>query len=489
MTTLGIVDLLDSRVHRAAGSPSSSRQVTPGAAAFADVILDASRVCADDADGASSDTTTDDASADRTSPPSVPAAPVPQAIIPAPGSALTTAAQGAVEPPDDAAAALTPVPVDAATESTGQTDAVEQAAPVAADAAEHVTAPTGPNSSPSNASGAVAATASADASRVLPPLEPAPNRAPATTPAAASGGAAVAPSPASGTSPFTETPRLGTGGTDTEAASATAPRLAVGSAVLSTGAASERAGTRMATDRPGTPDAAATGPDASPDAAAAPLPTVASATPAAFSVPTQNAADGGELAPPPAVGSAPPSTAATPTAAPVAASVARPVLLPQITAPVLSLAQAPDGDHSLTLTVSPENLGPVTVRAHISGGAIHIELHAPNDLGREALRAILVDLRRDLAAAAPHSSLMLSTSDDGPGSSNPQNSPNSSGSQNGGSTTGTATGTAGGQPHGGAGAGRGADGPRPEPEPDLSVLDPTAPTPLVSPHGGIEVFA
>ncbi len=121
----------------------------------------------------------------------------------------------------------------------------------------------------------------------------------------------------------------------------------------------------------------------------------------------------------------------------------RPALLPQITAPVISLAQAPDGDHSLTLTVSPENLGPVTVRAHISGGAIHIELHAPNDLGREALRAILVDLRRDLAAAAPQASLLLSTSDDGPASSNPQHSaPNSAGGGTGSSNGATTERTA-----------------------------------------------
>lgn len=53
MTSLGIVDLLDPRVQRAAASPSPSRQITPGAAAFADVILDASRVDADAAEGRS----------------------------------------------------------------------------------------------------------------------------------------------------------------------------------------------------------------------------------------------------------------------------------------------------------------------------------------------------------------------------------------------------------------------------------------------------
>ncbi|MGG1909129.1 hypothetical protein AB1285_18715 [Microbacterium sp. NRRL B-14842] len=69
--------------------------------------------------------------------------------------------------------------------------------------------------------------------------------------------------------------------------------------------------------------------------------------------------------------------------------------------PWCPLAQAPDGDHRITLTVSPENLGPVTVRALIAGSTIRIELHAPGELGRDALRAILGDLRRDLAIAAP----------------------------------------------------------------------------------------
>jgi flagellar hook-length control protein FliK len=148
----------------------------------------------------------------------------------------------------------------------------------------------------------------------------------------------------------------------------------------------------------------------------------------------------------------------------------------------VSLAQAADGDHSLTLTVSPESLGPVTVRAHISGGTIHIELHAPNDLGREALRAVLADLRRDLAAAAPHASLVLSASDDGPGSTNPQGSPNS-----GGAAGGNAASAGGGQARGDAPADRN-DAP---PTPVLVPLAPddAPPVPLDSPLGGIDVFA
>ncbi|BDZ39191.1 flagellar hook-length control protein FliK [Microbacterium suwonense] len=98
-----------------------------------------------------------------------------------------------------------------------------------------------------------------------------------------------------------------------------------------------------------------------------------------------------------------------PTAAPSDAS--RPALLPQVTAPVVALARSAEGEHSITLTVSPENLGPVTVRAHISSGGIRLELHAPSDAGRDALRTILTDLRRDLSVAAPGASLSVAPTD------------------------------------------------------------------------------
>jgi flagellar hook-length control protein FliK len=105
--------------------------------------------------------------------------------------------------------------------------------------------------------------------------------------------------------------------------------------------------------------------------------------------------------------------AATPAAAP---APARPPLAPQLAAPVLSLVQAADGDHRITVTVSPEDLGPVTVRAHISGDGLRIELAAPSEAGRDAIRHILADLRRDLAAVAPHATLTLAAGDAGPDS-------------------------------------------------------------------------
>ena len=184
-----------------------------------------------------------------------------------------------------------------------------------------------------------------------------------------------------------------------------------------------------------------------------------------------------------------PTTAAA--AAPAAAvTTARQTLMPQIAAPVLSLAQAADGDHRLTLTISPENLGPVTVRAHIVGGSIRIELHAPNDLGRDALRAILVDLRRDLAVAAPNATVAVSTHDGLSSSTGQQNSgqQSSGGQQNaGGPGQNNATGQQNnGSPHADRGQDRNGAAARtisPGAQPD------TAPTTFTTPHGGIDVYA
>ncbi|GGB15932.1 flagellar hook-length control protein FliK [Microbacterium aerolatum] len=195
----------------------------------------------------------------------------------------------------------------------------------------------------------------------------------------------------------------------------------------------------------------------------------------------------------PAAAPAAPATPATAAAGPAqaAAPMARPALLPQVSGPVLALTQAPDGDHQLTLTISPENLGPVTVRAHISGGAIHIELHAPTDLGRDALRTILADLRRDLAGAAAHATLAISSQDGGSGQSASQSGAGQSGSaftaaqgqnsqgqgsQNGGAQNGAQS------DRGLAGDRTGA---RATPDGDAA----TTPAPFTTPHGGIDVYA
>ncbi|KGJ79492.1 hypothetical protein GY21_04815 [Cryobacterium roopkundense] len=108
--------------------------------------------------------------------------------------------------------------------------------------------------------------------------------------------------------------------------------------------------------------------------------------------------------------------AATPTApvapaAPTASAVpAAPVpLTAQVAKPLFTLSGVKPGEHVLTINVTPENLGPLTVRAHVTGDNIRVELFAPTDLAREALRAILPDLRRDLAGGGLNAQLDLSS--------------------------------------------------------------------------------
>ena len=86
-------------------------------------------------------------------------------------------------------------------------------------------------------------------------------------------------------------------------------------------------------------------------------------------------------------------------------------LATQVVRPLFSLAGVKPGEHVLTISVKPDTLGPVTVRAHVTGEGIRVELFAPTDLAREALRAILPDLRRDLAGSGMNTHLDLSSQD------------------------------------------------------------------------------
>lgn len=103
---------------------------------------------------------------------------------------------------------------------------------------------------------------------------------------------------------------------------------------------------------------------------------------------------------------APGTARPTVTAAPVPAQ--QPALQPQLAKPLFTLAGAPHGQHIMTLKVTPEDLGPLTVRAHIDGAGVRIELFAPGDTGREALRGILPELRKELADSGFGATLDLS---------------------------------------------------------------------------------
>ncbi|WP_226532083.1 flagellar hook-length control protein FliK [Microbacterium paraoxydans] len=458
MTALGMIEILDPRAARPSGA-SPARTATAGAAAFADVIHDASRIPCGQAlpmDAAADGTADDEASPETTPSDSASAAPLPGALALPRGVGLVPDAALDAAADSEAAAAR------AGSAATGVSEASASASttvPIGRSGAAPTSAETPALPQIVDVTGDSAAPAAASSSRVSTPSVPLTAAIPAADPEGATNTSGAVAATASGRASVD-------GGTS---ASVKAPG---GLAPSPTTAPAPTADTKaFPAPNPETPAAEASRLSASPAPAEAASPTPASAL----------SAD--EAVAPASTGSPSALPTSAPTTPAAAAAIARPVLLPQLAAPVVSLTQAADGEHSLTLTVSPENLGPVTVRAHISGGSIHIELHAPNDLGREALRVILADLRRDLAAAAPHATLMLSTGEDGPGSANPQGTPTGS------TPNGNAPGAGGGHSRGDVTPDRDATEARANREPHAPLPSHPGPLPLSSPHGGIDVFA
>jgi flagellar hook-length control protein FliK len=107
----------------------------------------------------------------------------------------------------------------------------------------------------------------------------------------------------------------------------------------------------------------------------------------------------------PAAASAVPGTGNAAAPAPPPAALAA-----QLSRPVTALAGKTPGEHVLVLKVTPEDLGPVTVRALIGAdSSVRVELFAPTDGGRDALKAVLAELKRDLAGSGLNASLDLSS--------------------------------------------------------------------------------
>ena len=110
-----------------------------------------------------------------------------------------------------------------------------------------------------------------------------------------------------------------------------------------------------------------------------------------------------------------PTPAATPTAAaaPVAPAAAprpaepaeapapapAPTPAAQVVAKLAPLRHGPDGVHRLTIHLNPADLGPISVTAEVRRGDIAVRLAGATDAGREALRASLPELQRDLQDA------------------------------------------------------------------------------------------
>lgn len=94
---------------------------------------------------------------------------------------------------------------------------------------------------------------------------------------------------------------------------------------------------------------------------------------------------------------------------PVAAAGPATPLSAQIMPSIVAITSAGSGEHVVTVTVSPENLGPVTVRAHITAEGARFELSSPTEAGREALRALLPELRRDASGTGIDARLDLAS--------------------------------------------------------------------------------
>jgi flagellar hook-length control protein FliK len=113
------------------------------------------------------------------------------------------------------------------------------------------------------------------------------------------------------------------------------------------------------------------------DGGAAPVPVTVAATPAA-----------------PVLA---PVTSTTP-AAP-SAPAGQPPVAAQLSQPVAVLASRPDGVHTMTVVLNPDNLGPVQVQVTMSNGSLDLSLAGAHEHGRAALLEALPDLRRDLQSA------------------------------------------------------------------------------------------
>lgn len=71
----------------------------------------------------------------------------------------------------------------------------------------------------------------------------------------------------------------------------------------------------------------------------------------------------------------------------------------QIALHVTPLRRAPNGVHRMTVHLHPAELGPVSLVAEVRDTGIHLHLSGATEAGREALRAALGDLRRELQQA------------------------------------------------------------------------------------------
>ena len=123
------------------------------------------------------------------------------------------------------------------------------------------------------------------------------------------------------------------------------------------------------------------------------------------------------------LGGTAPTTATTTTAQAPAAAVPQAPVAQQLGRHIAVLRNAPDGSQTMTVVVTPDDLGPVTIAVTVSGGTLDLKLHGAHEAGRHALLEALPELRRDLEGAGLSLrglAVDTATGDPDPGSRSPQ---------------------------------------------------------------------
>ena len=321
-------------------------------------------------------------------------------------TAAATDADPSADPSGDLKAPIVPatVPGDPVAPAAGPDPALAAAAALAGQAVASTVVPVADGSAQPDqplAAGGVAPTgAPAVATGAVGPgaTDPAtPAAAPSSTDGApyqpSTGAEAVAQATSTTTPSPTATPATATPATTTPAPT-TAP--------------STTAATPTAATDPADPSVAPAGDGVDVPADARVAPPLASATHVPSGTPDAPAGVGA-LAPASGSAATAPTGAATPApAAPAPAAPAEPrALAEQLGVRLSALRSAGPGEHLLTLRVEPDSIGPIRVLAHIGTEGVRIELLGGTDQARDALRAALPDLRRDLAAAGLGADLNL----------------------------------------------------------------------------------